>query len=114
MFYSLLKEQMDLFNLPAAGLCVIQDEKIIFKKSIGVSHKSTQSPVSQTDTFLIGSIGKSFTSFQTTLLARKKSISLDQNFNQQNQLSHPIWTGPLGDRSLSDLMSHTSGVPNPI
>ena len=79
----------------------------------GVSDLQTNIPLKTSDRFLLGSIGKTFVSALTLLLAQDAKLNLDDKI--EKWLGTEAWFGKLPnakDITLRMLLNHSSGIEN--
>jgi CubicO group peptidase (beta-lactamase class C family) len=102
---------MERNGLPGASIAVVKGGKLVYEKGYG--HDSEGKPITEKSLFRIGSSSKPFTSFAVLQLVDEGKIQLDDPVIKhlpEVQLDDTRWK----DVTIRQLMSHTSGIPNPI
>jgi CubicO group peptidase (beta-lactamase class C family) len=98
--------QWDKPDSPGCALAIIQNGKIIYKRSYGMANLEYDIPISPNSVFDIASNSKQFTAMCIVLLARQNLLTLDDELQKHipeiPQYSHPI--------TLRHLIYHTSGL----
>ncbi|MDQ0229174.1 serine hydrolase domain-containing protein [Metabacillus malikii] len=98
-------------GLPGASIVVVKDGHVEYAKGYG--HDSNGKPITETSFMRIGSTSKSFTAFAVLQLVDEGKIQLDEpviTYLPDVKLDDSRWK----DVTIRQLMSHTSGIPNPI
>jgi CubicO group peptidase (beta-lactamase class C family) len=94
---------------PGASAAIIENGKIIFKKSFGIANIKTGEKISSSTNFNICSLTKQFTAMAILQLAEKNKLSLT------DKLSHffPEINKNIADViTLKELLTHSSGIPD--
>ncbi len=102
---------MERNGLPGASIVVVEDGKLVYEKGYG--HDSEGMSINENSLMRIGSASKSFTSFAVLQLVDKGKIQLDDpviKYLPEVKLDDTRWK----EVTIRQLMSHTSGIPNPI
>ncbi|WP_245959302.1 serine hydrolase domain-containing protein [Neobacillus piezotolerans] len=102
---------IDRNGLPGASIVVVKNGKLVYEKGYG--HDSEGNPITENSLMRIGSASKSFTAFAVLQLVDEDKIQLDDpviNYLPEVKLNDPRWE----DVTIRQVLSHTSGVPNPI
>ena len=107
-----LKTQMDPSGLPGLSIAIINDAKIIYHRTLGVTNIGTKEKVSEETLFDAGSMSKTPFAYLVMKMAEQGMVSLDQ----------PLYTYlPYPDIAYDDryklitarmVLCHTSGFPN--
>jgi CubicO group peptidase (beta-lactamase class C family) len=98
-------------GLPGASIVIVKDGELVYEKGYG--HDSNGNPITEKSLMRIGSVSKSFTAFAVLQLVDEGKIQLDDQLVKhlpEVKLDDPRWE----DVTIRQLLSHTSGVPNPI
>ena len=98
-------------GLPGASIVVVKDGEIEYEKGYG--HDSDGKPITEKSLMRIGSVSKSFTAFAVLQLVDEGKIQLDDpvvKYVPEVKLDDHRWK----EVTIRQLLSHTSGVPNPI
>ncbi|MEH7225244.1 serine hydrolase domain-containing protein [Bacillus sp. JJ1566] len=97
-------------GLPGASIVVVKDGKLVYEKGYG--HDSEGKPITENSRMRIGSASKSFTAFAVLQLVDEGEIQLDDpviNYLPEVKLDDSRWK----QVTIRQLLSHTSGIPNP-
>jgi hypothetical protein len=107
-----LKAQMDSFGLPGLSMALINDAKIVYSRTFGVTNVDTKEKVTEETLFDAGSMSKTPFTYLVMKMVEKGILNLDQ----------PLYTYlPYPDIAYDDryklitarmVLSHTSGFPN--
>ncbi|MCG7343730.1 beta-lactamase family protein [Sporosarcina sp. ACRSL] len=98
-------------GLPGASIVVVKDGKLVYEKGYG--HDSEGKPITEKSLMRIGSASKSLTAFAVLQLVDQGEIQLDDpviNYLPEVKLDDSRWRGV----TVRQLLSHTSGIPNPV
>ncbi|WP_316571421.1 serine hydrolase domain-containing protein [Neobacillus sp. YIM B06451] len=101
---------IDRNGLPGASIVVVKDGELVYEKGYG--HDSKGNPITEKSLMRIGSASKSFTAFAVLQLVDEGKIQLDApviNYLPEVKLNDPRWK----DVTIRQVLSHTSGIPNP-
>lgn len=103
-----LRQQVDNNDLPGVQYAVVRSDKVLFSGSAGLADVSNK--VAMTSEHLMHgySMTKTFTATAVLQLVEKKKIDLG------DPLSRYVPDHPYGTVTIRQLLSHTSGIPNPI
>ncbi len=108
IFDGIIRELMEMFNVPGVSVSVAKDTEIILCKSYGYRDKDTKTPMTNETLVGIGSATKTFTALAIMLLVEEGKIKLDDPVSKYIQFK-------LGDNSekisIHHLLSHSSGLP---
>jgi CubicO group peptidase (beta-lactamase class C family) len=102
---------MNRFLIPGVGLALIKDGKVVYTKGYGASNVEKKQEVTETSTFAIGSITKTFTALAIMQLVEAGKVDLDAPVTQylpDFKLAEPSYTPLLKVRHL---LSQSSGLP---
>ncbi|MBW1298524.1 serine hydrolase domain-containing protein [Aquimarina litoralis] len=105
---STLKLIYNRLNTPAVSIAVGQNNKVIWSNAMGYQDVENKTLVDLNTKFRIGSTSKAVTSLGIGVLLQENKIHLD---HQVKQLV-PYITNHLGELTLKQLASHTSGIRN--
>lgn len=107
-----LHSQMDSMGLPGLSIAIINDSKIIYYRTFGVTNIDTKEKVSEETLFDAGSMSKTTFTYLVMKMAEQGILKLDQ----------PLYTYlPYPDIAYDDryklitarmVLCHTSGFPN--
>ncbi len=97
-------------GLPGASIVIVKDGKLVYEKGYG--HDSDGEPITGKSLMRIGSVSKSFTAFAVLQLVDEGKIQLDDPVVKhlpEVKLDDSRWN----QVTIRQLLSHTSGIPNP-
>jgi CubicO group peptidase (beta-lactamase class C family) len=103
-------DYLDRNGLPGASIVIVKEGKVLYQKGYG--HDDEGKPLTETTPLRIGSVSKSFTAFAVLQLVEEGKLHLDDpvvKYLPEVQLDDPRWR----DVTIRQLLSHTSGIPNP-
>ena len=72
----LLRAALDQWHVPAVAVAVVQNDKIVYLKAMGVKEIGKPGPVTPDTLFEIGSITKQFTAAAILLLQERGQLSV--------------------------------------
>src|SRR5207302_11009060 len=107
-----IEKLMKLYNVPGLSVAVIEDYKIAWTKSYGVTEPGGTTPVTAKTLFQAGSISKPVAAAGMLALVQKGKLSLDENVNEKLK----TWKVPENEFTreqkvtLRRLASHTAGL----
>jgi CubicO group peptidase (beta-lactamase class C family) len=110
---SLFKEDLRRFSTnDSVGYSVLisQNNKVLYQEALGLANIELNVPMSQQHIFEIGSLTKQFTAVAVLLLVQDGVLSLEDNISKYI----PGISTTKGDVTLKHLLSHTSGLVDPI
>jgi CubicO group peptidase (beta-lactamase class C family) len=97
-------------GLPGASIAIVKDGELVHAQGYG--HDSEGNPITEHSLMRIGSVSKSFTAFAVLQLIDQGAIELDDSVIRH--LPELIMQDDrLGQITIRQLLSHTSGIPNP-
>ncbi|GAB3711806.1 serine hydrolase domain-containing protein [Spirosoma flavus] len=102
--YLLNANQNGSFN---GNVLIVENGKIILRKSIGYADAGKQVPLTPSYRFHIGSIAKEFDAVGVMMLVEQGKLSLDDKLSQFFP-ELPEWSNQI---SIRNLMQYTSGLP---
>ncbi|MER2237648.1 MAG: serine hydrolase domain-containing protein, partial [Psychrobacillus sp.] len=100
-----------LHGLPGASIVVVKNGQLIYEKGYG--HDSEGNPITEKSLMRIGSASKSFSAFAVLQLVEEGKVQLDDRvikYLPEVTLDDSRWK----EVTIRQLLSHTSGIPNPI
>ena len=101
-----VNEELKATNIPGAAVAVVQGDRVVFAKGLGVSDVETGTPVSPDTLFRIASTTKMLTAAALVTLAEQGKIKLDAPVGKYVQGLSP----KLSQVTVHQLLSHTAGV----
>lgn len=105
---SILKIIYNRLNAPAVSIAVGKNNKVIWSNAMGYQDIENKTLVDLNTKFRIGSTSKAVTSLGIGVLIQKNKLYLDQQVKEQV----PYIENHLGELTLKQLASHTSGIRN--
>ncbi|XP_046569203.1 protein flp-like [Haliotis rubra] len=112
-FEEVVKTVLHCRNVPAASISLVQDGKVLMKRSFGKADPEKNIHAKDDTQFCIGSLTKAFTStILAKLVTERKNVTFDTPIRDiigdSFKLSDDVRTNLV---SLRDLLSHRVGVP---
>jgi CubicO group peptidase (beta-lactamase class C family) len=102
-----IKHEMTKQKIPGLQLAVVQNNHIIKTKSYGLANIEDTVPVDNDTLFSINSITKVFTGVAVMQLVEEGKIDISKKISSYLPNLPVTWQ----DRTIKQLMSHTSGLP---
>jgi CubicO group peptidase (beta-lactamase class C family) len=102
---------MALYDIPGAGVALVQNGEVLYVKGYGVRSTATSAPVTPDTLFAVGSVTKSFTALGVLQLVDQGLIALDTpiiTYLPNFTLSDP---GATQQVTVRQLLAQTSGLP---
>ncbi len=104
-----LKDQVDRHQTPSIQYALFDSDSILYTLSYGIQEESTGRPVDTSATYHLYSVTKTFTALAVLQLAQEGRIDLAR------PVSDYLPAFPYDHRiTIDQLLSHTSGIPNPV
>lgn len=94
-------------QFPGMAVAVIQQNKVLFKKTYGLISIQGKEKVNEQTVFSIGSVSKAFTGIGLMILVQQGKIALDDPIKKYMKELPKAW----GDITIRQFMTHTSGIP---
>ena len=106
----LLTATKSQWNVPAIAVAVVQNDKVVYLKAVGVKELGKSDPVTPDTLFEIASTTKAFTTTALAMLADEKKLSWDDPVRKHLEYFH--LADPYADSTvtLRDLASHRTGL----
>lgn len=95
-------------KFPGMAVAVIQDNKVLFKKTYGLRARSGKEKVDEQTIFSIGSVSKAFTAIGLMQLVQEGKIALEDPVKKHLKRLPEAW----GNITVQQFMTHTSGIPD--
>jgi len=95
-------------EFPGMAVAVIQDNKVLFKKTYGLRSRSGKEKVDEQTIFSIGSVSKAFTAVVLMQLVQEGKITLEDPIKKYLKGLPEAW----GTITIQQFMTHTSGIPD--
>lgn len=105
MFHKMVSSR----QTPGIQYVVVRNDEIIYSKNVGMSEFEANKPITESSFFNACSVTKTFTSLAILQLAEAGQIKLSDYLSvylDELPFQHEI--------KISQMLSHTSGLPNPI
>jgi CubicO group peptidase (beta-lactamase class C family) len=98
------------WKVPGIAIAIVQNDKVIYLKGIGVKEAGKADPVTPDTLFEIGSTTKAFTTTAMAMLVDEKKMSWDDPVRKHLDYFH--LSDPCADSlvTLRDIVSHRSGL----
>ena len=105
-------QAMEENGIPGAAIVIVQDGEVIYSGGYGFANLESQEPFSSTDTVVRAkSLSKLFTATAVMQLASQGKLDLHTDVNQY-LVNFQLEKRFIGDVTLIDLLTHTSGYPD--
>lgn len=95
-------------GFPGMAVAVIQDNKVVFKKTYGLRSRSGKEKVDEQTIFSIGSVSKAFTAVGLMQLVQEGKIALEDPIKKYLKNLPDAWASI----TIQQYMTHTSGIPD--
>ncbi len=106
---SFLKHQVDNHQTPSILYAFFDTDSIIYEMRYGIKNVKTKEPVDDTTTYHLYSVTKTFTALAVLQLAQSEKVELSR------PVSFYLPEFPYSKEiTIQQLLSHTSGIPNPL
>lgn len=107
-----LNTQMKALGVPGLSIAVINDARVVYYRTLGVSNIETQQKVSEDTLFDAGSMSKTPFAFLVMKMVEQGTLSLDEPLYKY--LPNPDLANDDRSKMITARMvlSHTSGLPN--
>jgi len=107
-----LKTQIDVLNIPAISIAIINDGEIVYNNSLSISNTTTNQPVSQSSIFESASLSKPVFAFFVMKLSEKGIIDLDRPLHYYLPDQEMEKDQRYKNVSARMVLSHRTGFPN--
>jgi len=101
-------DEMAATGTPGLAVAVIQGNRVVFARGLGVANVETGAPVTPDTLFRVGSVTKMLTAATVVTLAQEGKLSLDAPLSRKDKKLDP----KLGQLTLDQLLSQTAGLPD--
>jgi len=105
-----LEPYLARYGLPALAAAVVRDGEVIAAGAVGTRRAGTRRPVGLDDRFHIGSDTKAMTALLAAMLVEEGKLRWDTSIGEVFPDLAPTMDGGLRTVTLTQLLSHTSGV----
>ena len=110
-FMAGLPRLMEVSNVPGAGMAVVQEGRVVWRRAVGVTDVSTGQPITEETLFPAASLGKPVFACAALRLADDGQLDLDRPLRTWVPDHAPA--DPRGDRvTARHVLSHSSGFRN--
>ena len=79
---AVVQKMIDAKTIPAAGVAVVRDGKVVVAKGYGMADAGAGTPANENTGFQIGSVTKQFTAAGIMLLVEDGKLKLDESLTQ--------------------------------
>ncbi|HMZ58801.1 MAG TPA: serine hydrolase domain-containing protein [Leptospiraceae bacterium] len=107
---SILKDYIEEHKITGMAACIIKDGKIIWKECAGYADVSKKKPVTADTSFVLASIGKTFTAVAAMTLVEKGKLNLKDDVNEYLPFEVRNPNYPDEPITVEMLMTHTSSI----
>jgi CubicO group peptidase (beta-lactamase class C family) len=105
---SVVQKAIDAKNIPAAGVAIIRDGKVILAKGYGSADIDSNTLANENTEFQIASVTKQFTAAGIMLLVEDGKLKLDDTLGKFVSDAPDFWKGI----TIRQLLDQISGIPN--
>lgn len=105
---AVLKKAIDAKAVPAAGVAVVRDGKVVLSKGYGKADIASNLDANENTAFQIASVTKQFTAAGVLLLAEDGKLKLDDTLGKYVSDVPAKWSGI----TFRQLLNQVSGIPN--
>ena len=105
---AVVQKAIDAKNIPAAGVVVVRDGKVVLAKGYGAADIETGTAASENTAFQIASVTKQFTAAGVLLLVEDGKLKLDDTLGKYVPDVPAKWSGI----TIRQLLNQISGIPN--
>ena len=106
-----LEPYLSRYDLPALAAAVVRDGRVVAAGAVGTRRVGTQTPVTINDRFHLGSDTKAMTALLAAMLVEEGKLRWDSTVAQIFPELSATMSPKLRGVTLTQLLSHTSGVP---
>ena len=105
---ALVQKVIDAKKIPAAGVSIVRDGKVVLAKGYGAAGVETGTPANENTAFQIASVTKQFTAAGILLLVEEGKLKLDDTLGKYVPEVPAKWSGI----TIRQLLNQVSGIPN--
>jgi len=105
---ALMQKVIDAKTIPAAGVVVVRDGKVVLTKGYGAADMEGSTPANENTPFQIASVTKQFTAAAVLLLVEDGKLKLDDTLGKYVTDVPAKWSGV----TIRQLLNQVSGIPN--
>lgn len=109
---SFLKHQMDSLGMPGLSIAIINDAKIVYHRSLGVSNQETKAKVDDQTVFEAASLTKPIFAFFVMKMVEKGVLSLDTPLYRYLPNPDIDYDDRYKLITARMVLDHTTGLPN--
>lgn len=106
-----VEQYLNRNGLPGASIAIVKDGETVYAQGYG--HDSEGSPITEHSLMRLGSLSKPFTAFAVLQLIDEGAVQLDDTVVRYVP-NLTMDDGRFQQVTIRQLLSHTSGIPNPI
>lgn len=107
-----LPRQMEALGVPAIGMAVVEQGRVVWSEVRGVLHAQQQTPANQDTIFEVASLSKPVFAYAVLQLDDRGLLDFDRplvEYQRPNYLARHPWVDKITAR---DVLRHSSGMPN--
>src|SRR5688572_7498528 len=105
---AVVQKVIDAKSIPAAGVAVVRDGKVVLAKGYGSADMETGTLATENTAFQIASVTKQFTAAAVMMLVEEGKLKLDDPLGKYVTDVPAKWSGI----TVRQLLNQTSGIPN--
>jgi D-alanyl-D-alanine carboxypeptidase len=105
---AVVQKVIDAKSIPAAGVAVVRDGRVVLAKGYGAADVETGTPANENTAFQIASVTKQFTAAGVLLLVEEGKLKLDDTLGKYVPDVPAKWNGI----TVRQLLNQVSGIPN--
>src|SRR4051794_34671448 len=105
---AVVQKAIDAKKIPAAGVAVVKDGKVVLTKGYGSADVDANVPANENTAFEIASVTKQFTAAGIMLLVEDGKLKLDDTLGKYVPEVPTKWSGI----TVRQLLNQVSGIPN--
>jgi CubicO group peptidase (beta-lactamase class C family) len=109
---NILTPYLSRYQLPAVAAAAVREGQVVASGAVGVRRAGTDTPVRINDAFHIGSDTKGMTSLLAGMTVEEGNLQWSSTIGQSFPELAATMDAGLGDVTLEQLLSHTSGIPS--
>ena len=109
---AILQDYLTRYGLPALAAAVVAKGEIVASGAVGTRRAGTDTPVTLSDRFHIGSDAKAMTALLAAMLVEEGKLRWDSTVGEVFPELRPTMDTGLREVTLEQLLSHTSGIPS--
>ncbi|TQR42877.1 serine hydrolase domain-containing protein [Paenibacillus popilliae] len=109
--HTLVKKQMEMWNVPGLALAIVKDGEIILAEGFGYRDVERKLPVTPNTMFAIGSCSKAFTAMVAAQLVDDEKLEWDTTVRTYLP-DFDMYDSMAAERiTMRDMLCHRTGLP---